>query len=63
MFRKLFNRSSYDLLRCPQRLPKCYEMTDQEREAAIVRLNRNVWNDPALTEQDQYQKENENADT
>lgn len=62
MFKKISKRSAYDILRCPQRLPKCYEMTDQEREAAIVRLNRNVWNEPELTKQDQYQKEKQNAD-
>lgn len=28
-------RAQYDLLRCPERSPKCYEMTDQERLAKI----------------------------
>lgn len=41
-------RNAYELLRSPDRQPKCYDMTDTERAAAIMRLNRNVWNDPTL---------------
>jgi hypothetical protein len=40
VFKKISNRSAYDILRCPQRLPKCYELTDQEREEAIRRVDR-----------------------
>lgn len=47
-------RNAYEVLRSPDRQPKCYDMTDQERSAAIVRLNRNVWNDPGLSSYDQY---------
>ena len=49
-------RSAYDLLRCPKGSPKCYEMTEQERLDAIVRLNRNVWNDPQLAKLDRKEK-------
>ena len=52
-FSKIF-RTSYEVLRCPQRQPKCYDMTESERSAAIVRLNRNAWNDPALAVLDRY---------
>lgn len=45
-------RDIFELLRCPHRTPKCYEMTDKERQDAIMRLNRNVWNDPKLAKQD-----------
>ena len=30
-------RDEYDLLRDPSRLPKCYEMTDEEREQAAAK--------------------------
>lgn len=43
-------RTAFELLRCPKRQPKCYEMTEQERKEAIMRLNRNVWNDPKYKE-------------
>lgn len=37
-FRKTYtNRSEYDLLRDPNRLPKCYELTDEERLQAAQR--------------------------
>ena len=49
-------RSEFELLRDPSRAPKCYEMTEQERLAAAVVLNRNVWNDPTLAEKDLYTK-------
>lgn len=47
-------RDSYNVLRDPARLPKCYDLTDTERQSAIIRLNRNVWNDHSLTAEDQY---------
>jgi hypothetical protein len=31
---------SYPQMRDPQRNPKCYELTDQEREEAIRRVDR-----------------------
>jgi hypothetical protein len=30
----------YPLMRDPQRNPKCYELTDQEREEAVQRVDR-----------------------
>jgi hypothetical protein len=51
-------RNAYDVLRCPHRQPKCYEMTDKERQDAIMRLNRNVWNDPRLTKEDKNVRNN-----
>lgn len=45
-------RNEYEILRCPKRLPKCYEMTEEERQKAVMKLNRNVWNDHDLTKQD-----------
>lgn len=30
-------RNEYDLLRDPNRLPKCYELTDEEKEQALKR--------------------------
>lgn len=37
-------------LRQPDRNPRCYEMTDQERLDKIREWNnRNTWNDPALS--------------
>lgn len=47
-------RTAYEVLRAPDRQPKCYDMTEQERLAAIVRLNRNIWNDPTLSQLDNY---------
>jgi hypothetical protein len=37
------SRSQYELLRCPERRPKCYEMTDQERKAALETVNDIPW--------------------
>ena len=48
---KIF-RSAYEILRSPDRQPKCYEMTESERSDAIMRLNRNIWNDPVLSKED-----------
>lgn len=56
-------RREIDYLRTPDRSSRCDELTDEQREAAIVRLNRNTWNEPKLTKQDQYRKENENVNT
>lgn len=40
-------------LRQPDRLPRCYDMTEQERLAKVREWNnRNVWNTPELAEQD-----------
>jgi hypothetical protein len=48
----LFKRG-IDALRQPDRNPRCYEMTEDERLAKIKEWNnRNVWNDPNLSEQD-----------
>ena len=42
-----------EMLRQPDRNPRCYEMTDKEREAKIREWQaRNVWNTPELAEQD-----------
>jgi hypothetical protein len=32
-------RNNYELLRDPSRIPKCYEMTDEERGQAAMKLN------------------------
>ena len=43
-----------DVLRQPDRNPRCYELTDQERLARITEWNNsNVWNTPDLADQDQ----------
>jgi hypothetical protein len=35
-------RDEYEELRCPQRLPKCYEMTEEERlQAALYLMSKN----------------------
>ena len=52
-FTRVF-RNAYEILRAPDRQPKCYDMTESERDNAIVRLNRNVWNDVNLTQQDNW---------
>lgn len=31
-------RTAYELLRAPDRQPKCYDMTDAERSAAVAKL-------------------------
>jgi hypothetical protein len=49
----LFKRG-IDALRQPDRNPRCYEMTDEERQNKIQEWNRrNVWNEPGLAKQDQ----------
>jgi hypothetical protein len=43
MIKKIFKLSkdqTYPLMRDPQRNPKCYELTDQEREEAVQRVDR-----------------------
>lgn len=48
----LFNRG-VEALRQPDRNPRCYEMTDQERLNKIREWNNpNIWNDPTLTFED-----------
>lgn len=37
---KLKKDLSYPLMRDPKRNPKCYELTDQEREEALQRVDR-----------------------
>jgi hypothetical protein len=57
---KLLQRG-VDTLRQPDRNPRCYELTDDERLAKIREWNnRNVWNDPTLTYEDQLAKETPN---
>ena len=56
MILKLFDKLSdhqYPLMRQPDRHPRCYELTDEERLAKIREWNnRNVWNTPELAEED-----------
>ena len=43
MIKLLFKRApdhQYPLMRDPQRQPKCYELTDQEREEATRRVDQ-----------------------
>ena len=42
MIAKLFQAKTreYPLMRDPKRNPKCYELTDQEREEAVQRVDR-----------------------
>jgi hypothetical protein len=48
----LFKRG-IEMLRQPDRNPRCYELTKEEREAKIREWQaRNVWNTPELAEQD-----------
>lgn len=49
-------RGAYERFRAPDRQPKCYDMTEQERATAIMRLNRNVWNEHQLTQLDIYRE-------
>jgi hypothetical protein len=49
---KLFSRG-VETLRQPDRNPRCYELTSQERLDKIREWNnRNIWNDPSLTYED-----------
>lgn len=36
-------RNAYELLRAPDRQPKCYDMTEQERAVAVTRLSQQNW--------------------
>lgn len=50
---KFFSRG-IETLRQPDRNPRCYEMSDEERLNKIREWNaRNVWNDPTLSYEDQ----------
>jgi hypothetical protein len=50
---KIFQRG-VETLRQPDRNPRCYEMTEQERLSRIREWNnRNVWNTPELAEEDE----------
>ena len=52
MFKTL--QRGIEALRQPDRNPRCYEMTEQERlERMREWNNRNVWNTPELAEQDE----------
>ena len=43
----------YPLMRQPDQLPRCYELTEQERLQRIREWNnRNIWNTPELAEED-----------
>jgi len=49
---KFFSRG-VETLRQPDRNPRCYELTDQERLNKIREWNnRNIWNDLSLTYED-----------
>ena len=53
---KFFSRTAnhkYPLMRQPDQLPRCYELTEQERLQRIKEWNnRNVWNTPELAKED-----------
>ena len=51
-----------EALRQPDRNPRCYEMSDEERLNKVREWNnRNVWNDPLLTSKDTlYALQNQN---
>ncbi len=50
---KFITNHRYPLMRQPDRLPRCYEMTDDERLTKVKEWqNRNVWNDPKLSDED-----------
>lgn len=43
----------YPLMRQPDRLPRCYELTDDERLSKVREWNnRNIWNTHELTQKD-----------
>ena len=54
---KFFGRSAnhkYPLMRQPDQLPRCYELTEHERLQKVKEWNNcNVWNIPELAEQDE----------
>lgn len=45
-------RRGVEMLRQPDRNPRCYEMSDEERKKVVEWQARNVWNTPELAEQD-----------
>lgn len=48
-----FFKRGVETLSQPDRNPRCYELTDQERLNKIREWNnRNIWNDPTLTYED-----------
>ena len=50
----IFSTRGIEVLRQPDRNPRCYEMTEQERLARIREWNnRNVWNTPELADEDE----------
>lgn len=50
--KNLFQRG-IEALRQPDRNPRCYDLTEQERLDKIKEWNnRNVWNTPELAEED-----------
>jgi hypothetical protein len=50
----IFSNRGIDALRQPDRNPRCYEMSDEERLEKIREWNnRNVWNTPELAEEDE----------
>ena len=58
MLKKLFGFQSqdlsYPLMRQPDHESRCYEMTEDEKLEKIKEWNnRNVWNEPILSDQDQ----------
>jgi hypothetical protein len=44
----------YPLMRDPKRNPKCYELTDQEREEAVRRVDRILRERDLVNEQGYY---------
>ena len=47
----LFKRG-IETLRQPDRNPRCYEMSDEERKKVVEWQARNIWNTLELAEQD-----------
>lgn len=48
-----FLQRGVETLRQPDRNPRCYELTEQERLVKIKEWNnRNVWNTPELAKED-----------
>jgi hypothetical protein len=44
----------YPLMRQPDQLPRCYELTEHERLQKVKEWNnRNIWNTPELAEEDE----------
>lgn len=56
MIRDLFEKRNhtYPLMRDPKRNPKCYELTDQEREEAVQRVDQLLRERAAEHEQGYY---------